>query len=217
MPPLLLPDGRPGDSKEAWRGLGRRRRAALSAARSSTRDAGWTRVGIRAIAGLGLTTGSPGTVALYLSRPREPGTLRLAENLFAGGVHVLAPLLTDGAGHRRHEPAWAWYQPTQLRDGLWGIPEPSSPELPDALSRADLVICSALWVDRAGHRVGAGGGWYDRALAARLPGVPVWAMVDDSELVPLLPRDPWDLAVDAALTPTALVPLGAYSPGGTDQ
>lgn len=213
MPSLLLPDGRPGDSKEAWRRLGRRRRAALSLEQISSRDAGWARVGVREIAGLGLTTGgspasAPGTVALYLSRPREPGTLRLAENLAADGVRVLAPLLTDGAGHGRHEPAWAWYEPGRLRDGLWGIPEPSGPELPpDALSRADLVLCSALWVDRTGHRVGAGGGWYDRALAARRPGVPVWALVDDSELVPLLPHDPWDLAVDAVLTPTRLVPL----------
>jgi len=32
-------------------------------------------------------------------------------------------------------------------------------------------------------------------------------MVDESEVVPALPHDRWDIRVDAALTPSGLLPL----------
>lgn len=154
-----------------------------------------------------LATGA-GAVALYLSRAQEPGTVELAAELERHGVDVLAPVLTDGRGHGVHEVFWGHCH-DGLRDGLWGIPEPSGQALPAAaLASADLVICSALWVDRAGFRVGVGGGWYDRALMHRRLGAPAWAMVDASEIVGTLPHDPWDIGVDAALTPAGLVALG---------
>lgn len=217
MLPILMPDGRPGSSKATWRDLGRARRAALSDREQDRRDRGWERTGFREVRRTGA-----GTVALYLSRPGEPATVGLAARLAGAGLTVLAPVLTDGAGHGIHDPAWARFDADRLRDGLWGIPEPDGPVLgPDALIRADLVICSAIWVDRNGHRVGTGGGWYDRALAGsgyrsggghrldsgRHPVAPVWAMVDESEVVPALPHDRWDIRVDAALTPSGLLPL----------
>lgn len=148
-------------------------------------------------------------VSLYLSRGQEPDTLGLAAELERRGVAVLAPVLTDGRGHGVHEVSWGRYRHDRLREGLWGIPEPSGVAMAASeLASADVIICSALWADRAGYRVGIGGGWYDRALLHRRPDAPVWAMVDTCEVVAALPRDPWDVAVDAALTPCGLVPLG---------
>ena len=77
-----------------------------------------------------------------------------------------------------------------------------------AITVAEVVLCSALLVDRAGYRVGVGGGWYDRVLTQRTPGVPVWAVVNDDEIVDEVPHDPWDEPVTAALTPTGLHLLG---------
>ncbi|WP_084648245.1 5-formyltetrahydrofolate cyclo-ligase [Acidipropionibacterium thoenii] len=204
MSSLLLPDGSPGDSKRAWRELGRRRRAGVGAQQNVVREAGWAQTGSRRILSSGVST-----VALYLSRPGEPGTGQLADALVRAGLRVLAPVLTDRAGRGLHDPAWGLYSPGQTRPGLWAIPEPIGQTLPaEGLGQADLVICSALWADLEGHRVGTGGGWYDRALVWRRSEVPVWAMVDDSEVVERLPHDSWDIPVDAALTPTGLTALG---------
>ena len=53
-----------------------------------------------------------------------------------------------------------------------------------------------------------GGGWYDRVLAHRADDVPVWAVVNDDEILDEVPHDPWDESVTAALTPSGLHMLG---------
>ena len=65
------------------------------------------------------------------------------------GKKVLAPVLTDGHGRSLHEPAWAWYDSKNVRTGLWQIPEPIAPILPaSAIDQVEVVLCSALFVDR---------------------------------------------------------------------
>ena len=53
-----------------------------------------------------------------------------------------------------------------------------------------------------------GGGWYDRVLTYRACDVPVWAVVNDDEILDEVPHDPWDEPVTAALTPSGLHLLG---------
>lgn len=149
------------------------------------------------------------TVALYLSRGDEPDTMDLADTLVMMGKKVLAPVLTDGHGRPLNEPAWAWYDSKNVRTGLWQIPEPVAPSLPaSAIDQVEVVLCSALFVDRSGYRVGVGGGWYDRVLTYRACDVPVWAVVNDDEILDEVPHDPWDEPVTAALTPSGLHLLG---------
>jgi len=64
----------------------------------------------------------------------------------------------------------------------------------------------ALAVDRSGHRLGRGGGFYDRWLPST-PGGSVLAVVFDEEVIEHVPREPHDRTVDAALTPSGVVPL----------
>ena len=70
----------------------------------------------------------------------------------------------------------------------------------------DLVLVPLLAVDRTGHRLGQGGGHYDRALVelrakgARIIGVG-WAM---QMLDTLLPAEPWDVRLDAFTSPVGL-------------
>jgi 5-formyltetrahydrofolate cyclo-ligase len=76
------------------------------------------------------------------------------------------------------------------------------------VARADLVIVPALAADRLGNRLGKGGGSYDRALARCAPGARVVALLFDGELVPRLPRDPWDRPVSDVVTPAGWAPVG---------
>jgi 5-formyltetrahydrofolate cyclo-ligase len=58
-------------------------------------------------------------------------------------------------------------------------------------------------VDRAGNRLGKGGGYYDRALPELPAGIRLVAVVRDVELVEGLPSEPHDVRVQAVLTPGA--------------
>lgn len=136
---------------------------------------------------------APGVVALYASRPGEPGTLDLIDAVQHAGWRVLLPRLG-------REPDWAWAT-APLRPGWAGIPEPTGPALgAHALAEADLVILPALAVARDGARLGTGGGWYDRALPHARPGTPRWALTNAEEVLDGLPTEPHDLPVDAVVT-----------------
>jgi len=141
-----------------------------------------------------------GTIAAYYSVGAEPGTHSLVYALWKRGSYVLLPLLRpDG------DLDWASYEgPESLVPGPRGLLEPGEPPRgPGAVARADVVLAPALAVDRAGNRLGRGGGSYDRALARVGPLVPLIALVYDAELLDHVPAEPHDVKVRAAASPAA--------------
>lgn len=141
-----------------------------------------------------------GTVAVYYSVGTEPDTTKLVFGLWKRGTYVLLPLLRpDG------DLDWASYEgPDSLVPGPKGLLEPAeTPRGVDAVARADAVLVPALAVDRAGHRLGRGGGSFDRALARVGPLIPLIALVYDDELVDRLPTASHDVPVRAVVRPTS--------------
>lgn len=143
--------------------------------------------------------GMAGTVAAYYSVGAEPDTRKLLYALWKRGTYVLLPLLLpDG------DLDWASYEgPDSLVPGPHRLLEPGEPPRgTDAISRADIVLVPALAVDRAGHRLGRGGGSFDRALARVAATIPVIALLYDDELVAQLPVAPHDRPVTHVARPT---------------
>ena len=141
-----------------------------------------------------------GTVAAYYSIGTEPDTRGLVYALWKRGSYVLLPRLRpDG------DLDWASYEgPDSLVPGPRGLLEPAEPPRGvDAVARADAVLVPALAVDRAGNRLGRGGGSYDRALARVGLLVPLIALVYDGEIVDRVPAEPHDVKVRAAVSPAA--------------
>ena len=139
-----------------------------------------------------------GTVAVYYSVGTEPETRGLVYGLWKRGTYVLLPLLrADG------DLDWASYEgPDSLVEGPKGLLEPGeAPRGVDAVARADAVLVPALAVDRAGNRLGRGGGSFDRALARVGPLIPLIALLYDDELVDRLPAAPHDVPVRAVVRP----------------
>jgi 5-formyltetrahydrofolate cyclo-ligase len=139
-----------------------------------------------------------GTVAAYYSVGTEPDTRGLVYALWKRGTYVLLPLLRpDG------DLDWASYEgPDSLVPGPRGLREPAEPPRgAQAVARADVVLAPALAVDRAGNRLGRGGGSYDRALARVGPLIPVIALLYDDELLGHVPAEPHDTPVRAAVRP----------------
>ena len=92
----------------------------------------------------------------------------------------------------------------EMKPGVLGIPEPaaSAPQV-----TPDLLLVPLLAVTLAGVRLGQGGGYYDRTLAAlRTTGrITAIGIAWDVQIADTLPRDPWDALLDWVATPTRLV------------
>ena len=181
------------DAKQALRQVVRAHRAARPARQRELDAAAFAEHGVQAV-------GEARCVAAYVSTNAEPETGALLDALRDRGARVLLPVLGPGL-------ARCWGEYTRREDLAHHAPgrplEPSGEVLePTALAEADAIIAPALAVDRFGYRLGQGGGWYDRALQHRRPGVPVFAMVHEAELVrhPPLPRAGHDIPVDAVIT-----------------
>ncbi len=101
----------------------------------------------------------------------------------------------------------AWHAGLTFRPGAFGIPEPVDGELV-AFADHDVVLVPLTAFDGSCHRLGQGGGFYDRALASVAPGAvrPVTVGVAYSfQQVGEVPREPWDVPLDAVVTDTGAV------------
>jgi 5-formyltetrahydrofolate cyclo-ligase len=142
---------------------------------------------------------STGVVACYLSLGSEPPTSPLLVALYNRGVQLLVPVLRADA-----DLDWTSYLPGQpLRPGLRGTVEPVTTTVL-GLGGAALILVPALAVDEGGHRLGRGGGSYDRALCLRRPGAAVFGVLYDDEWLRELPSEPHDVRVDGAITPSGI-------------
>lgn len=165
------------------------------------RDAGQLLLAAQGLAAAAWSLDPPATVAAFVGVGTEPPTLPLVRALVAGGIRVLLPGVRDGS-----TMAWAPYtaEDPLPASGRLGLREPSTGYLGgDAVRRAGLILVPALAVDRVGHRLGRGAGYYDRMLAT--VSARVVAVVFDDEVVDEVPVEPHDVTVDGALTPSGLV------------
>lgn len=86
---------------------------------------------------------------------------------------------------------------TQVAKGYAGIPEPIADE-PVAQDETALVLMPGLAFDREGHRIGYGGGFYDKFLA-REPHHPTLALCYDFQMQEHLETQEFDIPVDTVL------------------
>lgn len=148
--------------------------------------------------------GAAHLVTAYASVGTEPPMRECLERLRDRGARVLLPIVDGDALSWGELGAW-----DDLRQGPHGVLQPpADAAAADAAAVADLVLVPALAVARDGTRLGRGGGYFDRWLAAVGPHDRlVVAVVYDDEVVDVLPREPHDVTVSAALTPSGVVRL----------
>jgi 5-formyltetrahydrofolate cyclo-ligase len=137
-------------------------------------------------------------VASYVSYAHEPSTVELNRALIKSGKTLLLPRVN------KDHIDWIYWDGDQSKlVEKKKILEPIG-EVVSTLPAIDVVIVPALRIDRDGYRLGQGGGYYDRAL----PMMTGWkiALVHSGEVTSeVLPREPHDIAVDAAATPDLIV------------
>ena len=207
-------------SKDQIRSSHRARRAVLSAASLQSAGAGLARHGLAWASGL--THGGPGTFAAYLGVGSEPPTLPLLSALHGAGHRVLLPICEPGLAL-----SWVFWTPDVefARSRYAPIQEPVGVRHDTSvMTHASGIFLPATAVDYSGNRIGQGGGYYDKFLAALsefLPGgtgqddagpppsLPTTAVVYDDEVLPAgsIRAESFDRKVAAALTPAGLLLL----------
>lgn len=129
-----------------------------------------------------------GLVLLYRNLPDELSTVGLANGAWRAGKRVAMPRVA-GPGQLALHEVGSW---TDLRPGAFGIHEPAA-ALPTVEPAAvDLAVVPAVAWTRDGHRLGRGGGFYDRLLP-RLP--LAWGVGFDVQVLRDLPTQPHDARV----------------------
>ncbi|MGM9627928.1 MAG: 5-formyltetrahydrofolate cyclo-ligase [Faecousia sp.] len=132
------------------------------------------------------------TIYGYLPYNQEVRTVPMLEQALRDGKRVAVPKVFGD------EMKFLYLEDlTQVAKGYAGIPEPIADE-PEAQDRTALVLMPGLAFDPQGHRIGYGGGFYDKFLAAE-PNHPTLALCYDFQLLPELETEEHDIPVDTVL------------------
>jgi 5-formyltetrahydrofolate cyclo-ligase len=137
-------------------------------------------------------------VALYHALPQEAPTRGYAKWLSENGRTIALPWFEDREAPMRFR---AWHDPYDdigLEPGPFRHLQPAD----DAEELfPDVVLVPLLGFTADGHRLGQGGGHYDRWLAAN-PTVPALGLAWDCQMLDALPIEPHDVTLRGVITPT---------------
>ncbi|EKO3387300.1 5-formyltetrahydrofolate cyclo-ligase [Vibrio fluvialis] len=145
-------------------------------------------------------------IALYLSTDGELDTQPLIEWLWSQGKAIYLPVLHPfSAGHL----LFLHYQSsTPMTYNKFGILEPKLDQtLVKPVKELDLICTPLVAFDSHGHRLGMGGGYYDRTLAHWFKtgeGAQPMGLAHDCQHVEQLPTEAWDIPLPKIITPSQI-------------
>jgi 5-formyltetrahydrofolate cyclo-ligase len=186
--PSTLPSKAELPPKAELRDAARRRRATLQTNDFAARLAAYADA---------LRVAPGAVVACYHAHRDEADPALLLQALAAAGAHVAFPRVSaKGEALEFHLVP----DGEVLHPGAYGILEPLA-HWPRAIP--DILLVPLLAFDPHGTRLGYGGGYYDRTLAA-LPRVRAVGIAYAGQGMDILPRDAHDYPLHAVLTETGL-------------
>ena len=132
------------------------------------------------------------TIYGYLPYNQEVRTVPMLEQALKDGKKVAVPKVYGD------EMKFLYLDDlTKVSKGYAGIPEPIA-DGPVADDETALVLMPGLAFDPQGHRIGYGGGFYDKFLAAE-PNHPTLALCYEFQMLPKLDTEEHDIPVDTVL------------------
>ena len=132
------------------------------------------------------------TIYGYLPYNQEVRTIPMLEQALKDGKRVAVPKVISD------EMVFIYMDDlSKVEKGYAGIPEPVA-DGPAADDTHALVLMPGLAFDPQGHRIGYGGGFYDKFLASE-PEHPTLALCYDFQMLPHLETEAFDIPVDCVL------------------
>ncbi|MGH7004375.1 MAG: 5-formyltetrahydrofolate cyclo-ligase, partial [Alphaproteobacteria bacterium] len=95
---------------------------------------------------------------------------------------------------------WAWAPGTQMARGIWNIPIPAERKV----VHPAVLLVPLLGYDSAGYRLGYGGGYYDRTLAAMDPRPLTIGIGFEAAALKTIHPQPHDIPMDLIVTETEI-------------
>ena len=145
-------------------------------------------------------------VAGYWAIAGELPLAAIIGNLRARGQVYHLPVIDE---HKRLKFA-AWWPGMDIATNRLGIPEPADTDASLAPDALDVVLVPLLGFDRRGHRLGFGGGYYDRSFAflrdVERPAKPLLVGIGYAlQEVERVPHEDWDVPLDYVATERELI------------
>ncbi len=139
------------------------------------------------------------SVALYSPAGNEVGTELVRDHALSTGKKLFYPRLKVA---KDEMPEFVQVEsPEDLEPGRYGILEPKGRNVLTTEDQEALIVAvPGLAFDLEGHRLGRGGGWYDRALSALGDAPRVIALSYEFQILEKLPVNAWDRNVDTIIT-----------------
>jgi 5-formyltetrahydrofolate cyclo-ligase len=134
---------------------------------------------------------------LYNPIPGELDCIPVALACWQRGKTLLLPRVSYE--QRRLLPLRCTSLEDNMTSGSFGIREPALAE-PWPVELIDLIVVPAMAYDRRGHRLGRGGGFYDRFLACGDVRAVTCGLGFAEQLVDELPTQPHDMQLDILVT-----------------
>jgi 5-formyltetrahydrofolate cyclo-ligase len=180
---------------KAWRRGERERLIALRQALPATERRGWAD---RIEAELrGLLAERPGILGVYWPFRAEFDPRPLIDWAVAAGRMVALPVVVDKKGPLEYR---AWRPGEPLAGGVWNIPVP---EKRDIVTPA-IVLAPLVGFDAGCYRLGYGGGYFDRTLAALSPrAFAIGIGFEVQRLATIYPQS-FDVPMDLIVTETGI-------------
>jgi 5-formyltetrahydrofolate cyclo-ligase len=146
-------------------------------------------------------------IAIYLATDEELNLEVMINVARRRGCQLFIPHIVNT--RRREMKFYSFNAHSRLIKHRWGMQQLANPGIPIATRRLDAVLVPTVGFDGAGHRLGMGGGFYDRHFASivRLPHhKPVLIGVAYAcQEISAIDVQPHDIQLDAMLTEQALI------------
>jgi len=140
------------------------------------------------------------TISAYWPIRGEPNLRSLMEKIISGGGRCALPVVVE-----RHKPLVfrCWSPGEPLSRGVWNIPVPGEEA---AVVTPDVILTPLVGFDGDGYRLGNGGGYYDRTLAALKPRPRVFGVGYRLGALPTIYPQWHDVPMDAIVTEDGVHP-----------